>query len=303
MSLFSVIVPTCDRVDALSQCLDRLAPGAQSMSASDYEVIVTDDGRTVRAMDVLASRFPWVLWADGQRRGPAANRNNGARSARHGWLAFIDDDCLPDRHWLRGFASAIERDPSVRVLEGRTTAGGIRERWDETAPVNETGGFLWSCNFAIAAELFRQVGGFDERFPHAAMEDVELRIRLGGLNHVATFVPDASVTHPWRRIDLVPEVRRHVNAQLIFRRVHPEHPEITSIRFHLSALARYYGRDLFLELKRWGWRYLSYLPTLGQAHGYTLWTLWRNPEPMATITPPTSVPGGRALDGLRPPVG
>lgn len=266
------------------------------MTASDYEVIVTDDGRTTSTRQLLSSHFPWARWVEGPRRGPAANRNNGARSARLGWLAFVDDDCVPEPDWLRGFAAHVERHPSAQVLEGRTIAGGIRQRWDETAPVNETGGLLWSCNFAIAADLFRRIGGFDERFPHAAMEDVELRIRLRSLNYVAVFVPEASVVHPWRRIDLVPEVRRHVNAQLIFRRVHPEHPEITSIRWHLSALARFYGRDVIRELRRWGWRYLTYLPTAGRAQAYTLWTLWRNPEPTMTTPPPASMPDVREPD-------
>lgn len=42
--LFSVVIPTCRRNDLLAKCLDRLAPGQQTLSPDQYEVIVTDDG-------------------------------------------------------------------------------------------------------------------------------------------------------------------------------------------------------------------------------------------------------------------
>jgi hypothetical protein len=42
--LITVVIPTCRRPDVLVQCLDRLAPGAQTLPADRYEVIVTDDG-------------------------------------------------------------------------------------------------------------------------------------------------------------------------------------------------------------------------------------------------------------------
>ena len=41
---WSVVVPTRDRPRELEACLARLAPGAQTLEAQRYEVIVTDDG-------------------------------------------------------------------------------------------------------------------------------------------------------------------------------------------------------------------------------------------------------------------
>ena len=132
----------------------------------------------------------------GPRRGPAANRNAGAQAAGGEWIAFTDDDTVPSTEWLAAFAAALT--PGVDVYEGRTTceAGFGSPRWH--APVNETGGRLWSCNLLVHAAAFARVGGFDEafRFPH--MEDQDLRVRLlayGGIQ----FVRDAVVDHPPRR--------------------------------------------------------------------------------------------------------
>jgi hypothetical protein len=37
------------------------------------------------------------------------------------WLVFTDDDTLPDRGWLAGYAAALSADPRAEALEGRTT--------------------------------------------------------------------------------------------------------------------------------------------------------------------------------------
>jgi GT2 family glycosyltransferase len=195
--LISVVVPTCHRDELLSQCLERLAPGAQTLAAERYEVIVTDDGRHSTAEAMLRDRFAWAKWVPGPQKGPAANRNNGARHAQGQWIAFTDDDCLPQRTWLQAFAGAIV--PDICVYEGRTTClAGLKSPL-EHAPINLNGGWLWSCNFAIAKSAFDQIGGFDESYRFAHMEDADLRERLRAGGMKMQFVPDAMVDHPPRR--------------------------------------------------------------------------------------------------------
>lgn len=195
--LISVVIPTCRRPELLARCLDRLAPGAQTLPQNQYEVLVTDDGEpTVEKL--IAERYPWATWGQGPRCGPAANRNAGALRARGAWVAFTDDDCVPDPGWLAGFVAAI-RD-LCRVYEGKTTcSAGLRSRF-EHAPVNLTGGWLWSCNLLIHPDLFTSLGGFDEGFPHPHMEDVDLRERLRVAGELVAFVPEAVVDHPPRRV-------------------------------------------------------------------------------------------------------
>jgi GT2 family glycosyltransferase len=193
----SVVIPTRDRVDLLRRTLDLLAPGAQTLGADAYEVIVSDDARPLSAAAALAGSHPWVRVVDGPARGPAANRNAGAHAARNPWIAFTDDDTEPHRDWLQALAGAIAE--GTAVYEGRTTCDGGFGSPLFHAPVNETGGRLWSCNFMVAAALFRQVGGFDEafRFPH--MEDTDLRVRLESAGARRAFIAGAVVNHPPRR--------------------------------------------------------------------------------------------------------
>jgi GT2 family glycosyltransferase len=194
--MISVVIPTCRRPDLLARCLARLAPDVQTLPADQYEVIVTDDGDpTVEGF--LAENFPSVRWTSGPRRGPAANRNAGALRARGDWLAFTDDDCIPDSRWLEKFSTAI--DSRRKVYEGKTTCvAGLHSPFDHS-PVNLTGGCLWSCNIFIHRETFEQFGGFDENFPFPYMEDADFRDRLVHAGYSFEFGPDAIVDHPPRR--------------------------------------------------------------------------------------------------------
>ncbi len=198
--LLSVIIPTYYRNDLLSACLNCLHPDIQTLDRAYYEVIVSDDGRETTAQSLIEARYPWVRWMKGPQKGPAANRNNGAKMAEGEWLVFTDDDCLPKPNWLYAYANAIESNETINVFEGKTIADRPFQRYDEEAPINETGGNLWSCNFCINQRVFKEVNGFDERFPYAAMEDIDLATRLKDIRVAQLFIPDALIIHPVRSI-------------------------------------------------------------------------------------------------------
>ncbi len=225
--LFSVVIPTYQRNDLLERCLRCLAPGAQlgmvlsAKAASNsrcpvvagdaqfqisethlstsptYEVIVADDGRASTAEAMIREQFPWAQWVQGPGTGPAGNRNAGARLAQGEWLAFTDDDCLPQAGWLNAFHKEIDTTSRPSVLEGKTMPDRPRLTLSEHAPVGSQGGNLWSCNFAILKSVFESLSGFDARF-RVCMEDSDfaLRVKLAGYHF--PFVENALVIHPWR---------------------------------------------------------------------------------------------------------
>jgi GT2 family glycosyltransferase len=192
------VVPTCDRPATLRIVMDRLAPGTQCLEAGRYEVVVSDDGLREPAAATLGASHPWVRVVRGPRHGPAANRNAGVTAARGEWIAFTDDDTEPSPGWLAAFTAAIA--PGTDVYEGRTTCDGGFGSPMFQAPVNETGGRLWSCNFMVAASALRAVGGFDEAFRFPNAEDQDLRYRLLGAGFKMVFVRTAVVNHPPRRV-------------------------------------------------------------------------------------------------------
>jgi GT2 family glycosyltransferase len=220
--IFSVVVPACARPEQLALCLTRLAPGAQTYPAENYEVIVTDDSADTSVRDLVENKFPWAKWVAGPRRGPAANRNSGAKLARGEWIAFTDDDCLPEAGWLAAFAAARVAQPAARVLEGRTYADRPQRSLLETSPINDNGGNLWSCNFAIENSLFRELGGFDERYIWATMEDMDLAERLRERGIGFPFIREAAVCHPWRKRNARHTQTRQVPSVLLYLQLHPQ---------------------------------------------------------------------------------
>jgi GT2 family glycosyltransferase len=210
VSVISVIVPTYRRDEALIACLARLTPESQGLGADEFEVLVTDDAGSEETRRLLAERYPSVHYGEGARRGPAANRNAGAARARGDLLVFLDDDCLPEPGLLAAYRRVFAE--GMRTAEGRITTDGPARRMDDEAPINETGGYFWSCNVAVERRFFAALGGFDERFTDAAMEDVELRERIRRAGVKIVFVPEAAVVHPWRRAGGWPSLMKRAKA-------------------------------------------------------------------------------------------
>lgn len=196
-SVISVIIPTCDRTESLARCLEQLESAA--------EVIVSDDSPATATRQLISARFPKVIWVEGPARGPAANRNHGVRQATGEWLAFVDDDCIPEKSWLAEITRAI---PGSDVIEGRTVCLGRTNHPLEEIVENLTGDLFWSCNLAIRRDLFERLGGFDEDFLEAGGEDLEFAWRIRQMKLNARYVPNAVVYHPARRLPLRKWIKR-----------------------------------------------------------------------------------------------
>lgn len=236
--LFSVIIPTYKRNDLLAQCLQRLQPGVQMLDSHSYEVIVSDDSPEGEAAALLQNSFDWVQYSRGPQKGPAANRNAGARTANGKWLVFTDDDCIPDAQWLMGFYRAISENEQVMTFEGKVIPDRPQRNFIEECPINTNGGNLWSCNMAIHREFFlNELKGFDESFPFAASEDVDLRIRISKRNVSSIlFVPSAVVVHPWhmKNAPLNLQLKRYQSTRLLLAK-HPELRSFNNSKYYFQA--------------------------------------------------------------------
>jgi GT2 family glycosyltransferase len=198
--LISVVIPTYQRPDLLSQCLDRLCFDKQTLGPNFFEIIVSDDSRNEISKQLIQKEYLRVKWVQGPRRGPASNRNNGAKHALGEWLAFLDDDCLPDSGWLLSLFNSARDDGAIGVIEGKTVCPDKGDSPFEDYIENLSGGQFWSCNLAIRRALFFQLGGFDELFLEAGGEDMEFAWRLREHQVKSLFVPGFLVLHPARRL-------------------------------------------------------------------------------------------------------
>lgn len=87
MAFFSIIIPTFNIAEYLSDCLISI----QLQDFKDYEVIVVDDGSTDNTIDVVKS-FPAIRFFSLPHGGVSAARNFGLKEARGEYVWFVDGD-------------------------------------------------------------------------------------------------------------------------------------------------------------------------------------------------------------------
>jgi GT2 family glycosyltransferase len=204
--LFSIVIPTHQRPARLASCL-------QAVEKLDYprdrfEVVVVDDGTrpegSVEAVLLPHRETLEVRLVRQHRAGPAAARNAGAERASGDFLAFTDDDCRPRPGWLSALAKRLADAPDAlvggRVVNGLTgnacsAASQVLIDYISGYYLKKGAPIFPSNNLAIARGVFRQLGGFDPRFPRAAGEDREFCDRGLARGVALLYAPDAVVEH------------------------------------------------------------------------------------------------------------
>jgi hypothetical protein len=167
-----------------------------------HRVVVVDDGSRDDTSVVLGSCGDGVeVRSLPISRGPSAARNAGAEGARTVWLAFTDDDCLPDPGWLRALLDTAT-ETGAGVVQGRTQPVDVPHgRWDRSIDVRAPGGLFETCNLLVRRDLFEAADGFPElsllaRAGRGFGEDVVLGSRVASLAGSA-FDDTAVVRHRW----------------------------------------------------------------------------------------------------------
>jgi GT2 family glycosyltransferase len=245
MNSLSIVIPTKDRAAALARTLDAL--DAQRVTDAQVEAIVVDNGSSDETVAQFRDRatgpvpIRLIEHPDG---GPAAARNAGVAAGRGEVLLFLGDDTEPaDTRLLQAHLDlhASQPEDSYGVL-GRIT-------WSPHAPVTpfmrwlENGGpqfhyaeisagavdpasYFYSSHVSIKRALFERVGGFDERFPTAAVEDTEFGVRLSDAGLELDYHPELLVLHDHPTTP-AQSLRRSVavgRSAALYNRLRPDRP-------------------------------------------------------------------------------
>lgn len=100
--IFSVIIPTYNRVDKLERCVLNILN--QSVSLNNYEVIIVDDcsqDGTEEFCCQLVNQNSNVRYIRNQvNKGRCVTRNEGIRAAQGKYLVFLDNDLLTSPNFL-----------------------------------------------------------------------------------------------------------------------------------------------------------------------------------------------------------
>lgn len=183
----------------LPECLDALTRS----SIRPYEVIVVDDGSTDGTAAIAQERGCIVL-STGTRSGPARARNLGVAHATGEIVVFLDSDVRAHPETLRRLTSHFA-DPAVGAVFGAydedPSDPGFFSRYRNLLHCHThrigraNASTFWAGCGAIRRELFQEFGGFDIRYEHASIEDIEFGMRLNAAGVHVRLDPEAKAQH------------------------------------------------------------------------------------------------------------
>ena len=238
----SVIIPVYNRENILKKCIDHLLN--QTYSHSEYEIIIVDDGSAEEKstkIKKMAQQSPGVLrYYRQEHRGPASARNFGIKVAEGRILLMLGADIISTETliaehaaWHREYAGeniavlgqikwspSIKMTPFLRWLEYGPQFGYPLIKDFKEVPYN----FFYSSNISLKKQFLIDNGLFDEDFPFASYEDIELGYRLlkKGLRIVYS---DKAVAYHEHHIDKKSFRKRSEIVAVSLKIFHEKHPE------------------------------------------------------------------------------
>lgn len=223
----SVVLCTRDRAELATRAVARLL---QLETPVPVELVVVDNAPTSdatrRAMAEFGDKIRYVVE---DRPGLSAARNAGLRSAAFPYVAFTDDDVIPDKAWIHALAGTLSTHAgcvcvtgSVLPLSLQTEAELLFQEFGGYGPSNSAGfeetSFHMSldpapspvfpfhprllgtgANMAFRRETLLSIGGFDTALgagtPARGGEDIDVAIRLILAGHLLVRQPAAVIWH------------------------------------------------------------------------------------------------------------
>lgn len=253
----TVVIPTRNRLLVLRETLSRLERQAGDVQ---FEIVVVDDESSDGTSEMVGraesgAAVPLTLIA-GPGSGAAAARNLAIEAARAPVCLFINDDTRPRLDLLARHRDFHRRRPECEAaLLGHidlppTPPPSPFMRWlatqlfdfaGITSPADVGGSRFFTSNVSAKTELLRAAGGFDEAFPGAAHEDIDLGLRLETMGMRLHYDEDAVVEHS-HPLDLLGAIERchMIGVTLVaFAERHPDHelPRRPAMRHRLKATA------------------------------------------------------------------
>lgn len=214
--LFSVIIPTYRRRDALRNSLQSLS--TQTLDRRCFEVVVVNNSPEIGVNDIIDdySSLIKIISLDEPKVGAHQARNLGSKFANGRYLVFLDDDCEAHPSLLERYRSAIE------LYRPVIAGGSIDIKWDNAPPswvrpfeflmgkIDFGKACFWlregqsvcGGNLLIRRDFFNKIGGMEPDQVGKIIlgsGDVALSLSANRHGHKVLWVGDAKVWHHQRR--------------------------------------------------------------------------------------------------------
>ena len=186
-----------------SRTLPDTLAGLKQLEYPNFEVILVDNGSTDGLTSKIAEQSGFQVIRTTQS-GLGAARNAGLLEARGEIVAYIDDDCRPDPHWLHYLVNSFLSSSHCAIggPNVQPSGDGLIAECVANSPggpvhvmlTDQIAEHVPGCNMAFRKSHLEAVGGFDPQF-RVAGDDVDICWRLQSEGWTIGFSPAALVWH------------------------------------------------------------------------------------------------------------
>ena len=280
--LFSIIIANYNKADNISALLSSIY---DTYPHNDFEVFFMDDASSDASLDA-ARKFPVRLHAGNANIGPAALRNMAARNACGDFLLFIDSDVILPTGVLTNFRNlCLSR--KFAAVYGLEVLPPVIDNWignfrtlqiqDQWGKYREQEAYVrsWGTTFgAIRRDLFYSIGGFNESYRGADVEDHELVARIDG-KQIILYTPQLTYRHTYTGTsELMIKQFRRASSMVKIKQKYIVSNSFYGLRFalsHLFTVITVAGIAACFYDRRWTFAVICALLLKASFHRYLLY--------------------------------
>jgi GT2 family glycosyltransferase len=209
--MFSIVIPTFNKLDLLKRCLTTIVP----QTGDTFEIIIVDNGSTEKYVPDNAEKNTTLIRLP-QNQGFSAAVNRGIKESQGEFIAVLNNDTELAPGWAQAVLKAFGQNPDIYFVTSKIKNLKNRDLLDSVGDVLLSSGKVYKtgnnekdsgqydvprhvfgasgCASIFRREFFDKAGYFDEDF-FAYLEDIDLSFRATLFGFKGLYVPEAVVYH------------------------------------------------------------------------------------------------------------